>query len=252
MSGARDDAAIPDGYVRVAAHGVEAVAAVPYAAAVRAALRTGTLYAWAGAHPERRELAGRAPAYAVPLPGGATDVVVRHARHGGLLARVTGDRFLRPRAAHELRVALRLRRAGVPTPDVVAYALHPAGRLLRRADVATRLVPASRDLAASLADPDPGVRARAISATRDLLRVLAAAGARHPDLNIKNVLIADRDGAMTAWVIDVDRVRFDRPGEATATPNLRRLRRSLEKLRPRLAPGATDDAIRFLAADGRQ
>ncbi len=252
MSGARDDARVPDGYVRVAVHGVEAVAAAPYAAAVRAALRRGTLYEWAAAHPERRELAGRAPAYAVPLPGSGAEVVVRHARHGGLLARVTGDRFLRPRAAHELRVALRLARLGVPTPDVVAYVVYPAGRLLRRADVATRLVAGARDLAAALADPDPGVHARALAATRDLLRLLAASGARHPDLNIKNVLVAERDGAMRAWVIDVDRVRFGRPGADTATPNLRRLRRSLEKLRPRLAPGAADDALRFLMADGRR
>lgn len=250
MSDARPDAPLPDGYVRVAVHGVEAVAAAPHAAAVRSALRRGTLYHWAGAHPDRRELAGRAPAWAVPLPGGATDVVVRHARHGGLLARVTGDRFLRPRAAHELAVALRLARAGVPTPDVVAYVLYPAGRLLRRADVATRLVAGARDLAAALADADPGARAGALAATRDLLRLLAAAGARHPDLNIKNVLVAERGSATTAWVIDVDRVRFDRPGTATATPNLRRLRRSLEKLRPRLAAGAADDAIRFLTADG--
>ena len=246
MSDAHGDAAIPDGYVRVAVHGVEAVAALPHAAAVRAALRRGTLYEWARAHPARRELAGRAPAYAVPLPGGAADVVVRHARHGGLLARLTGDRFLRPRAAHELRVALRLAHAGVPTPEVVAYVLYPTGRLLRRADVATRLVPDARDLAAALADPDDDARARATAATRALLRALADAGARHPDLNIKNVLVAERAGATVAWVIDVDRVRFDRAGGATATPNVRRLRRSLEKWRGRLAPGAADDAIRAL------
>lgn len=238
MTGARDHAALPDGYVRVAVHGVAAVAAAPHAAAVRAALRRDTLYGWAGAHPARRELSGRAPAWAVPLPGGGADVVVRHARHGGLLARVTGDRFVRPRAAHELRVALRLAASGVPTPEVVAYVLYPAGRLLRRADVATCLVPGARDLAAALADADDAARRGAIAATGRLLALLAAAGARHPDLNIKNVLVAGHGDAVTAWVIDVDRVRFDRAGEATATPNARRLRRSLEKWRARLAPGA--------------
>ena len=241
--------AAPAGYERLGAGGAEAVARADAVAALGAVLARATLYAWAAAHPARRELAGRAPAYAVPL-GEALRVVVRHSRHGGLLAPLTGDRFLAPtRAPHELRTALRLRAAGVPTPDVVATVVYPAGPLLRTADVATEEVAGARDLSAALAADDAAERERAIETTVALLRRLDAAGARHPDLNIKKVLVApEAGGGMAAHVIDVDRVRFTAPGDPAArAANVRRLARSLAKWRDRLAPGAADAAVARLA-----
>src|SRR5919205_114439 len=98
---------------------------------------------------------GRGVAYAVALPDDATRVVVRRSRHGGVLAPITGERFLGPtRAPRELDVALRLARLGVPTPEVVAFATYPAGPLVRRADVLTREVEDAVDLASALADAD--------------------------------------------------------------------------------------------------
>ena len=241
---------VPAGYTRLVAGGAEAVARADAAPALGAVLERGRLYDWAAAHPARRELAGRAPAYAVPL-GDRLRVVVRHSRHGGLLAPITGDRFLAPtRAPHELRTALRLRAAGVPTPDVVATVVYAAGPLLRTADVASEEVTGARDLSVALAAPDEAGRAAAIEATVALLRHLDAAGARHPDLNLKNVLVAEgADGERAALVIDVDRVRFAAAGDATArAANVRRLARSLTKWRDRLAPGAADAAISRLAS----
>ncbi len=67
------------------------------------------------------------------------EIVVRHSRHGGTFAPLTGDLFLAPtRAPAELSNALRLADAGVPTAEVVAYAVYPAMGPLVRADVATR------------------------------------------------------------------------------------------------------------------
>ena len=243
--------AAPAGYERLAAGDAVAVARADAAAALGAVLARGTLYDWAAAHPALCELAGRAPAYAVPL-GDTVRVVVRHSRHGGLLAPLTGDRFLAPtRAPHELRTALRLREAGVPTPDVVATVVYAAGPLLRTADVATEEVADARDLSAALAAPDAATRDRAVEATVALLRRLDAAGARHPDLNLKNVLVAaDAAGDVTAQVIDVDRVRFAAPGDPAArAANVRRLARSLAKWRDRLAPGAADAAVARLASE---
>ena len=59
------------------------------------------------------------------------------------------------------------------------------------------------------------------------------AGARHPDLNIKNILIASGDAAVPeAYVLDVDRVWLDVPGApAVLQSNLRRLTRSALKWR---------------------
>jgi hypothetical protein len=183
-------AAPPPGYVRGRRGVAELVARADVAAAIETALATsGTLYDYAARHPAARAFQGRAPAYAAPLPGGGLPVVVRHSWHGGLLAPLTGDRFLRPtRAGAELAAAVRLAESGVPTPELVAYVLYPAGPLLGRADVATREVPAARDLGDVLAAR--GAPAGWLPALLALLDGLARAGARHPDLNVKNVLLA--------------------------------------------------------------
>lgn len=226
--------ATPPGYTRVTRRGIEAVVLASAARAVEQALEAGTLYQYAEHHPRARMLVGRGVVYAVPLPDAATPVVVRHARHGGLLAPLTGDRFLgRTRAPRELDVALRLARAGVLTPEIVAYAVYSNGGIARRADVATREVPDARDLASALADdPSPARKREALGATARLMARLTAAGARHPDLNLKNVLIArDVNGDLEAWVLDVDRVWFDTPGaQRVNAANLRRFSRSARKL----------------------
>jgi 3-deoxy-D-manno-octulosonic acid kinase len=182
---------------------------------------------------EARALTGRGVSYAVPLPNGER-VVVRHNRHGGLLAPVTGDRFLPPtRAPHELDVSVRLRDGGVPTPEIVGYVTYRAGPFLRRCDVASREIANGRDLAAILTAGSPEERRAALDATAPLIAALSARGARHHDLNVKNVLVAaDSAGAMTSFVLDVDRVEFGRPGDSRITErNLERFMRSARKWR---------------------
>jgi hypothetical protein len=211
-------------------------------AAMRETLGPGTLYEWAASRADRRELRGRGAAYAVALPDGRTRVVVRHSRHGGLLAPLTGDRFVAPtRAPRELATSLALREAGVRTPQLVAYVLYPAGPLLRRADVATRLVPDARDLADAVgAVPDDAW----VEPTAELLRALAAAGARHPDLNRKNVLLSPAG----AWVLDVDVVSLGASPARAARANWARLERSLLKRRRLHALAVSDAALATLAA----
>ncbi len=247
---------IPPGYARIDAGGTVAVAQAEHAGAVGKALEWGTLHDWARQHPTARALAGRDVAYAAPLPLSEVRVVVRHNRHGGLLASLTGDRFLAPtRAPLELATALRLQAAGIPTPEVVAYAVYDAGGLFRRSDVMTCEVTNATDLATLLQDASDGERRTALAATARLLARLAAAGARHHDLNIKNVLLRRcDDGAMSAYVLDVDRVAFGRAGDATLLEgNLRRLERSARKWRARegLAFGEVElRAVREMASSG--
>jgi 3-deoxy-D-manno-octulosonic acid kinase len=187
----------------------------------------------------------------VPLPDATTHVVVRHGWHGGLLRRLTRDRFLAPtRAPHELAAALTLRARGVRTPEIVAYVIYPAGPLLRRSDVASREVPRARDLALTLlGPPDATVKAAALEATATLLARMAAAGAQHADLNLKNVLLEPAaDGALAAWLIDVDRVRFHPPGDARVTArNLARLSRSARKWARLYGADVTEDDLAWLA-----
>ena len=227
----------PAGYVQLAAGRAEVVARAELAPVVAEALREGTLFEYAARHPRARALAGRGVVWAAPLPDGRTPIVVRHSRHGGLLARLTGDRFVGPtRAPGELAAALRLAAAGVPTPEIVAYATYPAGPGLRRADVATREITGGRDLAAVFADPPAEPERRVIlAAVERLLARMLRAGARHPDLNLKNVLVAPAASpAPVAHVLDVDRVVFGRPHDpAVWDANLSRLRRSARKWRER-------------------
>ena len=243
---------LPPGYERFELRGAEVVARSDAASGVRQAMASATLYAWASRHPAARTLTGRVPAYAVPLPAGGPTVVVRHAQHGGLLAPLTGDRFLAPtRAPHELEVSLALCEAGVPTPEIIAYALYPAGPLLARSDVATIHVPDSADLATVLTAGDPARRRDALDATAALLRALSAAGAHHPDLNIKNVLLAPApEGGMRAYVLDVDRIAFGPPGRPRlATANFGRLVRSARKWRELYAAEVSEEDLERVARE---
>jgi len=225
---------VPAGYVALSEPGIEGAALASLEAPLREALAEGTFYEYAEHHPEARPYTGRGMVYAVPLASGDC-VVVRRSRHGGLIGTIRDDRFLgATRAPRELELSLTLRRLGVATPEIVAYATYPAGAMFRRADVVTREVPKSRDLAAAL-----GTLARTdskrslIVATGKLLASLSVAGARHPDLNLKNVLIADNDfGGVVALALDVDRVWLDAPfKQAVLEANLRRLSRSAVRWR---------------------
>lgn len=201
--------------------------------AVRTAMVSGTLYEYAARHEHGRAFTGRAIAYAVPLPDGEA-VVVRHNWHGGVLAPLTRDWFLPPtRAPHELATALTLAVNGVPTPEIVAYAIYRAGPLFRRSDVATREVRDGRDLAAILTGGSDDERRAALDATATLIGALSACGARHHDLNVKNVLLARSAAAgHIAYVLDVDRVEFGRVGDSRVTErNLERFMRSARKWR---------------------
>lgn len=226
--------AIPSGYVALSAPGIEGAALATMEAPLRDALSEKTFYDFAEHHPEALPLTGRGIAYAVPLSNGDR-VVVRRSRHGGLLGTLHDDRFFgATRAPRELELSLALRRLGVPTPEIVAYATYPAGAMTRRADVVSRKIPHSRDLATALGALTRGAPKRTLlDATARLLASLSMAGARHPDLNIKNVLIASAEDAVPeAYVLDVDRVWLDVPGAPSVLQaNLRRFTRSALKWR---------------------
>jgi len=158
-------------------------------------------------------------------------VVVRHSAHGGMLAGVTRDLFRTPRAAHELRISWSLRHVEIPTPRIVGYALYPtmAGQLWR-ADVVTSEVMHAADLATVLSTTGTAFdREKSIDVTMILLRRLARAWAHHPDLNLRNVLIApSKTGEPVAYVLDVDTLRFAEQNAESL--NAERLLRSARKL----------------------
>lgn len=237
---------LPDGYERVRIGGTEAVALAEVIVELSEILARETLHSYAARQPGVRTLQGRAPLHIVRLRGGGHTVAVRHSRHGGVFAPITGDRFLPPtRAPYELAMSVRLAELGIPTPTVVAYVTYAAVPLMRRSDVATRAIAESADLAAVLSGASRLVaRDAAVRAASTLLATMARAGVHHPDLNLKNILVAsDADRVATAFLLDVDRVRIDSARARAASANAARLTRSASRWRTRHAAPITEEEL---------
>jgi hypothetical protein len=224
-------------YERFAVGGARVVATRGCSGSIRTVLENEALYDYAARQPDAVPLIGRAPVFAVNLPGSCGRVVVRHNMRGGWVAKISKDLFVLPtRGFRELIASLRLRASGVSTPEVVAYVSYPLNWVLRRSDVATREIPNGHDLSVVLAKvTDHDHRVMVLDAVAKLLKSLTQAGAHHPDLNLKNVLLTAGQGeGLDAHVLDVDRVRFSSPGSPLiAKANLDRLIRSLRKWRDR-------------------
>jgi Lipopolysaccharide kinase (Kdo/WaaP) family len=222
-------------YERFEVNGARVVSAKSCSASIREVLEREALYDFAARQPDAVPLVGRAPVFAVTLPGSCGRAVVRHNMRGGWMAKISKDLFLLPtRGFRELIVSLRLRASGVSTPEVLAYVSYPKNILLRRADVATREISNGHDLSVALTKiTDHGHRVMVLDAVVALLKALTQAGAHHQDLNLKNILLTAGEGpGLDAHVLDVDRVRFSAPGSPlVAQANLDRLIRSLRKWR---------------------
>ena len=225
-------ASLPPDFETWTFEGGVAAARRDVAAAVRAALAAaGSLHAWAAAQPGRATYIGRGEAYGVPL--GSVPAVVRHARHGGLLAPLLGDRFWgRPRFEREAELSRRLAAGGVRTPAVVAGVKYRAG-VGHRADVATEQVAGADLVELFYGDRAPAgaARAAALDALGRLVRRLHDLGWVHPDLQLRNLVVGGAAGARpVAWLLDVDTCRRMRgDADAERARNLARLYRSWDK-----------------------
>lgn len=217
----------------------------------------GTLYDWAESQPQPRALRGRAPVYVATLPSSGVTVVVRHAWHGGLLAPVTRDLFRRPtRAPIEYARSRELRRLGIPTTEVLGYALYPvplgsADVGLARVDVVTRYVDDTADLGMVLAGLAPSIECdAALDAVLTLLQSMARHSVVHPDLNVKNILLhVPPTAPARALMIDVDVVQVGSSTPAqTMQRNVARLVRSLRKWNQRFGCDMADARIDGFAA----
>jgi 3-deoxy-D-manno-octulosonic acid kinase len=173
--------------------------------------------------------------------------VIRHGQHGGVLGPLLGDVFLPPtRAPYELIASYVLTNAGVRTPPVLAFAVYPAGLLLRRSDFVTLELPGNDLGTALLGRPDVAARRSWLQPLGDLVRALTRAGAWHPDLNVRNILLVpDETGMASAFVLDVDRVQFVPPGDPNVRDaNIARLERSMRKWRALHGSGFDEEELR--------
>lgn len=175
----------------------------------------------------------------VPTPAGA-GWVLRHYRRGGLPGKLIADRYIHwPKAStrpwREFRIGARLHGDGLPVPRPVAACLHRHG-LFDSFDLITEAIPGAVSLAdAAIADTLSKADWRHVGS---VIAQLHDAGVWHADLNARNLLRRD-DGQ---WmVIDLDRARF-RDGAAWRAGNLKRLRRSLDKITGQHPGMAFDEA----------
>lgn len=187
---------------------------------------------------------GRAPNRLLESPAWPRPVRVRPARHGGLVGRCLGDRYVSPARVHrELRRWLTLRERGAALPEPVLSLSHRDGLFWRQAFAAVDR-PTAVDGAAWLASRDRSespaeIRRSLFAGAEALARALRGfhdAGAVHGDLQLRNVLFESSEEGRTAehWrclLIDLDRARLRSAVSSRARmKDLMRLARSAEKL----------------------
>ncbi len=175
--------------------------------------------------------AGRQPALYIQHQG--TELVLRLFQHGGALQSLLRDRYFwtgnaRSRAWREWRLLARLESRGLPVPRP-AGALVARRGLLYRAALITKRIPGARPLSECLASDrlNPALRPDLWLQAGALLARFHRAGANHPDLNAHNILLDEQE---SLWLVDFDRGRIRPPHPGWQQSNLKRLKRSLDKI----------------------
>lgn len=169
---------------------------------------------------------GRGGVAVIETPAGAC--VLRHYHRGGLVARVSRDRYLwtgaaRTRSFREFRLLAHMLALGLPVPQPVAAACRRRG-LCYSADLITVRIADAVTLAQCLAEGR--LDADLARETGALVARFHRAGIWHADLNAHNVLVAHGN----LYLIDFDRGARRASAEGWQLANLARLRRSLVKL----------------------
>ena len=188
---------------------------------------------------------GRAELRPLTLPDGGV-ALIRPYRHGGVLRRLTRDRFVSrpPRPFVELAVTAAARDRGVATVEVLAALVAWGPGPWYRGWLVTRELEGARNLWDALQEglPDEEKQSLLRHVGRSL-RLMHTSGIEHRDLNLRNLLVRGGAPDQEVHVIDFDKARlFPGPAPAArARRNLGRLRRSARKLDP--------DGVRLRRAD---
>lgn len=185
---------------------------------------------------------GREPHPIVEL-GTGERAVIRRYRRGGLLRHLNPDRyFLGNRALAEVRLTEAARAAGVRVPLVIAAVERPLAAGYA-AWLVTCWIDGARELAGALLEASSETRRALLQEAGKQIGRMHAAGVAHPDLNLRNILVAgDEAGAYELYLIDFDRGKLfsgsvpDRRRRA----DLQRLARSARKLKASITAAGWD------------
>jgi len=174
------------------------------------------------------------------------DLVVRNLSHGGMFARITGQRFLSSaRSIRELEISAFLLSRGINTPEILAIRIIRGG-IFRNISVISKLVPESVDLLTYLRERHPDSEILPVfEQTGDLIRRIHASGVYHADLHIKNILL---DKHLIPWILDLDKAyRFSRLGFILKYKTMKRFLHSCRKWQEKnriMLPDGWEEALR--------
>ena len=159
--------------------------------------------------------------------------VIRKYLRGGWVARFSTDRYLftgfeRSRPVAEFRLLADLCALGLPVPAPVAAVTLRSG-LQYQGSLITREIPDVSTLADCLLEGRSD--SKHWLETGACVRLFHDHGVIHADLNARNILIST---SAQAYLIDFDRAKIRTGADHAFSANLKRLRRSLEKLWPQV------------------
>lgn len=174
---------------------------------------------------------GRNTAYFVQH--GQHKLVLRHYYRGGLIAKLSRDKFLlqavaKSRAMQEFQLLSWMRSQGLAVPKPVAARYQRCG-VFYKADLLIALIPDSKDLASILQQQQ--LTAQQWQAVGEAIAKMHRLGVYHSDLNCRNIML---DSAGKVWLLDFDKCSRREPG-SWQQHNLARLQRSLLKEQRQLA-----------------
>lgn len=187
-------------------------------------------------NPQSAAAGGRGAIQRIALSEQET-AIVRHYCRGGLIRHFVRDLYWDrpPRPFAELICLETARQRGVPTVEVLGARVTWVTLGLYRGVLVTREAVGFLNLWEWLRTKPAGEeRHKTIAGVARAVRCMHEAGIAHADLNLTNILIQVSVDPPTALVIDFDRARVS-PGPLAHRQrerNLRRLRRSLDKLDP--------------------
>lgn len=158
------------------------------------------------------------------------DVVLRHYKRGGMVAKINDDKFLytgieNSRCHKELRVLQLLCEANINVPEPIA------GRIVKKgpfytADIITRVIANATELHEVL--QNKAVHAKTWQNIGNEIRKMHDAQICHHDINVKNILLVKNDDTNRVHLLDFDKCEFQK-GNHWKASNLERLERSLNK-----------------------
>jgi len=173
---------------------------------------------------------GRGESYFLHYRELALNLVWRHYKRGGLVAKISEDNYLwtglqQTRAYQEFVLTAELRDRGLPVPRPLAAQVIREG-LVYRADFVTERLPEVKSMADRLTSK---LHEFPWSEVGKTIARFHRQGLDHVDLNVRNILLNSNN---RVYLIDFDRCRLRQPQQEWQQGNLDRLLRSLQKLFP--------------------